>query len=118
MKKILQLEEVGMLILGIYLFKTLTYPWWVFAILFLAPDVGIVGYILNQKTGAWLYNIFHHEGIAIVLFLLGVFYSLEFLQLAGSILLSHASFDRILGYGLKYEESFHHTHLCSIGNRK
>jgi hypothetical protein len=29
----------------------------------------------------------------------------------GTLLFTHASFDRILGYGLKYFDSFKHTHL-------
>jgi hypothetical protein len=28
---------------------------------------------------------------------------------------SHAAFDRMLGYGLKYEQGFRHTHLGTIG---
>ena len=118
MKRILQLEEVGMLLLGIYFFSLLSYPWWVFPVLFLTPDLGMLGYLVNSNIGAWTYNLFHHKGIAIVLFLFGVFYSLEFFQLAGCILISHAAFDRILGYGLKYRDSFNHTHLGRIGNKK
>lgn len=37
------------------------------------------------------------------------------LQLAGLILLGHSSLDRVLGYGLKYADSFKHTHLGWIG---
>lgn len=40
----------------------------------------------------------------------------ECLQLAGIILFAHAAFDRILGYGLKYERGFKFTHLGEIGN--
>ena len=118
MKQLLQLEELAMLFLGYYAFSLLSFPWWLFFVLFLTPDIGMIGYMLNSKLGAWLYNIFHHKGIAILLFLFGIFYSQEFLQLAGAIIFSHASFDRILGYGLKYENSFYHTHLGKIGNKK
>jgi hypothetical protein len=37
------------------------------------------------------------------------------LALAGVIMLGHSSFDRVLGYGLKYGDSFRHTHLGWIG---
>ena len=30
-------------------------------------------------------------------------------------MVSHASFDRVFGYGLKYEDAFRHTHLGMIG---
>jgi len=31
--------------------------------------------------------------------------------LVGLIIYGHASFDRIMGYGLKYRDAFKHTHL-------
>jgi hypothetical protein len=33
-------------------------------------------------------------------------------------MLGHSSADRILGYGLKYSDSFHHTHLGWIGRAR
>jgi len=36
-------------------------------------------------------------------------------QLIGIILFSHASMDRIMGYGLKYDKGFKYTHLGEIG---
>ena len=35
--------------------------------------------------------------------------------IAAIILYGHASMDRIFGYGLKFNDSFHHTHLGWIG---
>jgi Domain of unknown function (DUF4260) len=46
---------------------------------------------------------------------LGSFLHLEWTQAAGLIILGHSSFDRILGYGLKYSDAFQHTHLGMIG---
>jgi hypothetical protein len=40
------------------------------------------------------------------------------MQLIGVIMFSHAAFDRLLGYGLKYEEGFKFTHLGAIGISK
>lgn len=115
MKTTLQLEEIAMLALGIYLYNTLSYPWWVFLALFLAPDIGMLGYLVNSKIGALLYNVFHHKGLAIGIYSIGVYSTNPILQLAGIILFSHAAFDRILGYGLKYEKGFKFTHLGDIG---
>jgi hypothetical protein len=39
----------------------------------------------------------------------------QWLQLVGLILLGHSSLDRVFGYGLKYADSFRHTHLGWIG---
>lgn len=102
--------------LGIYLFNQLPYVWWWFLVLLLAPDIGMIGYLFGNKTGAFAYNIFHHKGVAIAIYLLGVYLTSPMVQLIGVILFSHASFDRILGYGLKYDKGFKYTHLGEIGN--
>ena len=118
MKTTLQLEEIAMLGLGIYLFSLLSYPWWLFLALFLVPDIGMLGYIINNKVGALSYNIFHHKGIAILIYITGIYISNELVQLSGIILFTHAAFDRILGYGLKYEKGFKFTHLGEIGKKE
>ncbi|MBS1597786.1 MAG: DUF4260 domain-containing protein [Bacteroidetes bacterium] len=116
MKNIIRLEELGMFVLGIYLFSQLNFSWWWFPALLLAPDVSAVGYLAGNKTGAICYNFFHHKGVAIVVYLAGVYFRSEALQLAGVILFAHSSMDRLFGYGLKYFEGFKSTHLGSIGN--
>ncbi|SEL60796.1 protein of unknown function [Aquimarina amphilecti] len=117
MKSTLQLEELAMLGLGIYMFSLLSFSWWLFLALFLIPDIGMLGYIINNKIGAFSYNIFHHKGLAILIYFIGIYYSDELIQLCGIILFSHACFDRILGYGLKYEKGFKFTHLGEIGKK-
>lgn len=106
-----------MLGLSIYLFSLLSYPWWLFLVLFLTPDIGMIGYVIHNKAGAFCYNLFHHKGLAILIYGLGVYVSNELLQFSGIILFGHASFDRILGYGLKYEKGFKFTHLGEIGKK-
>ena len=76
----------------------------------------MLGYLINSRTGAVVYNVFHHKGIAIIIYVLGIYYENSLLQLIGVILFSHASFDRVFGYGLKYLTSFKDTHLGEIGN--
>jgi len=115
MKTIIKLEEVGLFILGIYLFSLLNYQWWWFLVLILAPDFSMLGYAFNNKTGAFLYNAFHHKGIAVLLYLISCYLEIEALQLVGVILFSHSSMDRMFGYGLKYEQGFKYTHLGEIG---
>jgi len=115
MKTIIKLEELGLFILGIYLFSLLNFEWWWFLILILAPDFSMLGYIFGNKSGAFFYNIFHHRGIAVLLYIMGCYFKNETLQLTGIILFSHSSMDRIFGYGLKYESGFKYTHLGEIG---
>lgn len=115
MKTILKLEELAMFVLGIFMFGLLGYSWWLFLVLILTPDIGMLGYLVNSKIGATVYNIFHHKGIAILLYFLGMYLSVPVVQLIGVIVFSHASMDRIFGYGLKYEQGFKYTHLGEIG---
>jgi len=117
MKIQLKLEYAAFLLLGIYAFAQTGYSWWWFAGLFLAPDISMLGYTINNKVGAFFYNLFHHLGLAIIVYLAGTTLSLPYLQVAGAILFSHSAFDRILGYGLKYSDSFQNTHLGKIGKK-
>jgi Domain of unknown function (DUF4260) len=36
----------------------------------------------------------------------------------GLVWLAHVGLDRLLGYGLKYDHSFQHTHLGMLGSRE
>ena len=117
MLTILKIEELAMFGLGIYLFSLLPYEWWWFLVLLLAPDIGMVGYLFGNKTGALTYNLFHHKGIAIAIYLGGTYLSMSIVQLVGTMLFAHAAFDRVLGYGLKYEKGFKFTHLGEIGRK-
>lgn len=109
MKKALKVEEVMMLGLGVYLFGLLHYEWWWFLVLILTPDIGMLGYLFGNKIGALGYNTFHHKGLAISLYLLGIYFSMPPCQLVGIILFSHSAMDRAFGYGLKYDKGFKYT---------
>ncbi|MGB5435409.1 MAG: DUF4260 domain-containing protein [Maribacter sp.] len=116
MKTLIKLEEFMMFLLGIFMFGLLGYPWWWFLALILVPDIGMLGYLFGNRIGAITYNLFHHKGLAIILYFAGMYFSATFIQLAGIIIFSHASLDRVLGYGLKYNKGFKYTHLGEIGN--
>ena len=65
----------------------------------------------NTKVGAFTYNLFHHKGVACIIITIGWFTVSHWVVLAGILLFTHSSFDRTMGYGLKYEDGFKHTHL-------
>ena len=117
MKTLIQLEELALLFLGIYAFQFTEQSWWWFAGLFFLPDIGMLGYAAGEKIGAWIYNLFHHRGIAVLIFGSGIFLGSQATEIAGIILFSHIAFDRMLGYGLKYEKGFKFTHLGEIGKK-
>jgi len=113
MKTLLKSEELIQFLAAIYLFSRLSFAWWWFPALILVPDVSMIGYLVNPLVGAVSYNIVHHKGLGIVIGLLGLMTGNQTLMLAGIILFAHSSMDRMLGYGLKYADSFKHT---SLGN--
>lgn len=115
MKNLLKLEELFIFFLAIYLFSLLDYAWWVYAALFFLPDIGMLGYLHNTRLGMITYNLIHHKAVCIGIYLLGALLGNPILQLAGLVLLGHSSLDRALGYGMKYADSFHNTHLGTIG---
>jgi Domain of unknown function (DUF4260) len=120
MKIILKLEEAAMTAVGIYLLTiyNLNLPFWVWAILFFSPDISMLGYLRNTKVGAGVYNLFHHKGIAITIAAAGYYLHNDVLMATGILLFTHAAFDRIMGYGLKYQDSFKNTHLGCLEKNK
>ena len=117
MKFQLALEEFAQLIAGILVFNFLDISWWWFLAFFLAPDIGMLGYVVSTTVGAFTYNLFHHKGIALGVLFLGYFLEIEWCMFAGIILFAHAAFDRILGYGLKYPDQFKNTHLTYLNEK-
>lgn len=114
MKNMLKLEELAMFLLSVFFFSQLQFSWWWYPALFFAPDLSMLGYLANTRMGAYTYNFFHHKMLAIVVGLAGFYLHHESYMLAGIILFGHSSFDRILGYGLKYPDSFKNTHLGKL----
>lgn len=115
MKTLLRFEELLMFLFSLYLFSGLDASWGLFALLFFAPDLSMLGYLINPRLGAWTYNLIHHKGTGITLYVLGSLLTIPWLTFAGILFFSHSSFDRILGYGLKHEDAFQNTHLGKIG---
>jgi len=107
-----------MLLLSLFLFNLQSpYAWWIFAACFLLPDISMLAYLVNNKIGAWVYNLLHHKGVAVLVYLAGYYLKNDVLVFTGLILFGHSSFDRMQGYGLKYETGFKDTHLGKIGKK-
>ena len=117
MKNILKLEEAAMFVLCIYALYLFHVAWWVYLLVLIAPDISFIGYTGGNKLGAVCYNLFHHKGVAIAIFLTGFILKIEWTQIIGIILFGHSSMDRTLGYGLKLSQGFKYTHLGVIGKK-
>ena len=74
----------------------------------------MLGYLLNNRTGATIYNLGHILFIPLALFALGHHTHQQLLSAVSLIWFSHIAFDRMLGYGLKYPVRFKDTHLQHV----
>lgn len=117
MKILIKFEEVAFTAGSIYLLThySLGLSLWAWILLFFTPDTSMLGYLINAKVGAYAYNLFHHRAVAIIVAALGLFFSSDVTIAIGILLFAHSSFDRMFGYGLKYNDDFKHTHLGWIG---
>ncbi len=117
MKTILALEETAMAAIAIYLLTiyNLGISIWLWVPLFFSPDISMLGYLVNTRVGTITYNVFHHKGMAIAIAAIGYYLNNDIVIATGILLFAHSSFDKVLGYGLKYPDSFQHTHLGMIG---
>jgi hypothetical protein len=112
-----RLEGLALLVLAVVLFGWSDVSWWWFGILLLAPDLSMVGYLKDPRVGAAAYNVGHWLFWPVLLLAFGIPGGRPVLIAAASIWLAHIGMDRALGYGLKLEEGFTHTHLGLIGRR-
>lgn len=117
MKNIIKLEEAAMLGLSIYVLSSFNAEWWWYLILIFGPDISMLGYLGRNKVGAACYNLFHHKGVAVAVFIAGILIPHFLIQIIGIVLFGHSSMDRMFGYGLKTEEGFKYTHLGIIGKK-
>ncbi len=85
-----------------------------FFLLFLWPDLFMLGYLANARLGAALYNLAHTEAFPLLLGAAAVFEDWRKVLSFALIWLAHIGFDRLLGYGLKYPTFFKDTHLQRV----
>ena len=93
-------------------------PWWLYVVLFLAPDLSFLGYLAGAKIGAIVYNAAHSTIVPMAMLTIGFGFAPPVVLSVALIWLAHLGFDRALGYGLKYESGFGFTHFGRIGKLK
>lgn len=114
---LLRLEGAAAFAGAVALYAYSGFFWAVFALLFLAPDLFMLGYLVGPRTGAAVYNFAHTYTVGLALALAGYFLGSPSAAACGLILIAHIGFDRALGYGVKYATAFGVTHLGRIGRR-
>jgi hypothetical protein len=89
--------------------------WWVYAILFLVPDLSFAAYLSGPRAGAIIYNAAHSYMAPMTLMTAGFALASPLVLSIAMIWLAHIGIDRALGYGLKYSAGFGFTHLGRLG---
>ncbi len=114
---LLQAEGAVLLAAATLAYAHIGGSWLLFAILFLSPDLAMLGYLAGPRIGAALYNAAHTTVVAFALGAIGWAFGSNLAIEAALILAAHIGFDRLMGYGLKYATAFGDTHLGRKGNR-
>jgi hypothetical protein len=112
--QLLRLEEACLLAFTVWLYGFGHGSWLLFALLFLAPDLFMLGYLVNPRTGAALYNLGHTLSLPLAIFALALGSDHATVHAVAIIWMAHIAFDRMLGYGLKYPTFFKDKHLQLI----
>lgn len=112
---LLRLEGLVLLAAATWVFAQTGQSWWLYAVLFFAPDLSFAAYAAGPRTGAIVYNALHSTIGAALLGSVGLLLDQPLLLGLAAIWAAHVGFDRVLGYGLKYATAFNDTHLGRIG---
>jgi hypothetical protein len=115
---LLRLEGLAVAAVSAVLYARIGASWWLFAALWLTPDLSMLGYLAGSCWGARSYNAVHSFVLPCVLALSALLLGAPALLPFALIWLNHIGVDRLMGYGLKYSDGFGFTHLGRLGKRK
>lgn len=111
---LLRLEGLALLAAAVAIYANRDDGWLLFAALFLAPDLSMLGYVASTRVGAATYDAVHTTLLPIVIGLAGYLDGADLAVQLALIWLAHIGLDRLLGYGLKYPTAFKDTHLQRV----
>jgi hypothetical protein len=114
----LRLEGLAAVALSAVFYARTGASWWLFAALWLAPDLSMLGYLGGPKLGARIYNAIHSYVTPATLAVTALLLKSPALLPYALIWMNHIGVDRLLGYGLKYPEGFKFTHLGRLDGRR
>jgi hypothetical protein len=110
-RPLLHLEGAAVLVVSLFAYHSIQASWFQFALLFLVPDVSMLGYAANVRIGAISYNAVHCYAAPLILAACSLGTNHTAMLSLSFIWMAHIGFDRMLGYGLKYPTRFKDTHL-------
>jgi len=114
----IRLEWAAMAVAAVVFYAWSGISWWLFAVLILAPDLSMLGYLGGPRIGAIAYNAMHILILPVLLLLVGYLSGHAAAIAVALIWIAHIAIDRALGYGLKLSTGFQDTHLGRIGRKR
>lgn len=108
---LLRIEGATLLALSILLYDLNGGSWLPFVLLFLAPDLSMLGYLAGNRVGAISYNLFHTYAAPGLLAAFGLLAGSSLAVSLALVWFAHIAFDRMVGFGLKYpipRDTVHH----------
>jgi hypothetical protein len=114
---LLRLEAAAVLVASVVAYRQAGGGWGFFALLFLAPDLSMIGYLAGPRAGAINYNAVHSYVGALGAVAVAWYAAPSWLP-AALVWVAHIAWDRAIGYGLKYPDRFGHTHLGLVGRAR
>jgi hypothetical protein len=115
---ILRLEGLAAVALSAVFYARTGASWWLFAVLWLTPDLSMLGYLAGPKLGARIYNAIHSYVTPATMAVVGLLLGSPVLLPYALIWMNHIGVDRLLGYGLKYPAGFKFTHLGKLSGKR
>ena len=116
-RTILRLEGLAVAVVAATLYARTGASWWLFAALWLVPDLSMLGYRVSSCWGARCYNAVHTYVVPLFLGVAALLLHADRLLPFALIWVNHIAVDRLLGYGLKYSNGFGWTHLGRLGKQ-
>ena len=113
----LRLEGLAVFAASLLFYRWRIDPWTTFLLLFLVPDLSMLGYLAGPAVGARLYNVAHNYVGPLFLACWSIGLGVEHYVMYALIWTAHIGFDRMLGFGLKYPTAFADTHLGRLSAR-
>jgi hypothetical protein len=113
-KALLHLEGLVALALSVAVYRHLGASWILFAVLFLAPDLFMLGYLGGTALGARAYDAGHTYIVPVAIAAIAYVTRAPLVLAVCVIWTAHIGFDRLLGYGLKYPTGFKENHLARV----
>ena len=107
----LRLEGLAVFALAVGAYLWLGGPLWLLAVLALAPDLSMLGYLAGPRVGSNSYNLAHTYVLPVALGAAGLYPGADLAVLVALVWAGHIGADRLVGYGLKHRTEFKHTHL-------